>query len=784
MAAGAKLTRFMSGIVRPATSAIDRLLPRERSGRRGERIAVSDTLSLLRLGLGTLEGVEPDESEIGKAFGGFELIREIGRGGMGVIYEARETATGRAVALKMIAPDAAATNVLRRRFEREIRAAAALDHPNIVPIYEVGTVNGTPYYSMKLAERGSVAAVAIGCERTPRGCALLVGKLADAIQHAHDRGVLHRDLKPANVLLDSTGEPMIADFGLAQLALDIATGDLTQTHIVLGTPGYIAPELASGKSSTSSDVYGLGAILYYLLSGRPPFEGDQPLAVLRQATAGPPASLRSHKRNVPRALDRICRTCLQPDPTRRYSSAAALADDLHRSVQGRRISRTARQCRRIPLPTLFASAVVAGLLVATLLLFLGQLSHPKATTGNERADYFLKRAREIHGHDQSESNLKAAEQMLRQAIALAPNAAILHAQLSRTLATYYWQVAAEAEVADEAKREANKALELAPDLGAAHLAHGEYLFRCLHDNVAALAEFRRSSELDPMNGTMPAYASLALKRLNRWEEALEEIRKAVRLAPNEIAFLHDLIVTLEAMRRYDEAVEAADRLIYLAPDDPTNRIYIAWLKFRRSGDGTELDRVVNMLSFEQEITRRYIETAFTWRLWSHQFDDALRIALALPDNFAIQRSDAAVLKPYLEGIARRALGQQAEAAVAFDRARAVFEQRLHETNGDALIRVQLAVTYAALGRGDEAVREGELAMHDLPMEREPISGSLVAEQLAIVYAQTGHPDEAIRLLQKLFAAPGFMTVYQLRLDPQFAPLRNDPRFVALIQGRR
>ena len=227
--------------------------------------------------------------------GHYEILEEIGRGGMGVIYRARQQHSRRIVAVKRILAHEVNSHETLVRFRREAEAVASLDHPNILPIYEVSeSEEGLPYFSMKYATGGSLRAAAPTLRKNPRECVQLMAKVARAIDYAHGKGILHRDLQPGNILLDENGEPMVSDFGLAKW-LD-QTSDLTRTLETLGTPGYIAPEQTerrADKLTCAADIYSLGAILFYLLTGRPPFVGPNVLYVIHQAAATPAPRLRS-----------------------------------------------------------------------------------------------------------------------------------------------------------------------------------------------------------------------------------------------------------------------------------------------------------------------------------------------------------------------------------------------------------------------------------------------------------------------------------------------------------
>ena len=262
-------------------------------------------------------------------FGDYELLEEIGRGGQGVVYRARQKSLNRTVALKVIGLGQWATQAHLKRFRREAEAAANLDHPCIVPIYEVGEREGSCYFSMKFIEGGQLDEVA---KRTPissRNAAELIAKLARTVSYAHEHGILHRDIKPGNILLDTKGEPHLTDFGLARLLETKST--VTHTMDVLGTPSYMAPEQASGHNeqlTSATDVYGLGAVFYQLLTGHPPFAGGTTYETVRLVLETEPRQPRLWDRKIDRELSTICLKCLEKDSTRRYSSALALAEDL------------------------------------------------------------------------------------------------------------------------------------------------------------------------------------------------------------------------------------------------------------------------------------------------------------------------------------------------------------------------------------------------------------------------------------------------------------------------
>jgi serine/threonine protein kinase/Tfp pilus assembly protein PilF len=323
----------------------------------------------------------PDDSPVYpplSEFGDYELFEELGRGGQGVVYRARQRSLNRTVALKIVGLGQWASTPQLKRFRQEAEAAARLEHPHIVPIYEIGEHDRSCYFSMKFVEGGQLDAALEKEPMAQRDIAELMAKVARTVQFAHEHGILHRDIKPGNILLDNNGQPHLTDFGLARLVEREST--ITNSRDVLGTPSYIAPEQASGhiKDVTAAvDVYALGAVLYHLLAGQPPFVGLTHYETVRMVLEAEPKNPRLLNQKIDRDLATICLKCLEKDPGKRYSSAEALAEDLERwlrnePIRARRsgaIARGRKWLQRNPAVALSISAFAALLVVGALLLW-------------------------------------------------------------------------------------------------------------------------------------------------------------------------------------------------------------------------------------------------------------------------------------------------------------------------------------------------------------------------------------------------------------------------------
>ena len=350
------------------------------------------------------EGRGPEEPRAARsaplpALDGYEVLDELGRGGMGIVYKARDRRLGRIVAIKMIAESAYAQPAQLQRFQAEAEAVARLRHPSIIAIHAIGQERGRPYFSLEFAEGGNLAQRLAQGPITSRQAADLVAALARAVQAAHQAGIIHRDLKPSNVLLAADGTPKIGDFGLAKLLDDESARTLSGE--VLGTPSYMAPEQAEGHSRAAgpaADIYAMGAILYQALTGRPPFLGASAVETLKLVVSTEVVPPRRQRPDVPRDLETICLKCLEKEPVRRYVDAAALGEDLRRFLEGRPIAarpvgalgRLGRWGRRNPTLAATTAALVLSFVLGTPTLFglwlRARANHARAQTERDRAE--------------------------------------------------------------------------------------------------------------------------------------------------------------------------------------------------------------------------------------------------------------------------------------------------------------------------------------------------------------------------------------------------------------
>ena len=690
-------------------------------------------------------------------FGDYEIRRELGRGGMGVVFEARQISLNRPVALKMIRAGVLADEAELRRFQNEAEAVALLDHPGIVPVHEVGEHGGQRYFSMKLVPGDSLAGRLGRYRGDPRVAAGLVAELAEAVHHAHVRGILHRDLKPANILIDEQGHPHVTDFGLAKRVEGDA--ELTQSGAILGTPAYMAPEQATGHRAsitTATDVYGLGAVLYALLSGRAPFGGDSAIETLDAVRTRPPVPPSRFDSRIPLDLEVICLKCLEKDPARRYRSADAMGEDLRRWLDGRpiaarlvgSITRAWKWCRRHPLPAVLAAslvlAVLAGSVASTALWLRAERNYRNEQEARTEALARLGLALEAirtYYTGVSEDVMLKEPQMRSLRDKLLGTALEFYKRLQQSLegnpdpkaqadlADSYYKVAAitsQVSSNKDAEQAMRQALAIWVRLAAAAPANDDYQ-RTLADCLFQVGERQRAltiqerlaaahpevmrdqislawSLANPV--TLDASNEAVVQELRRNEQRLErfivihpdvpEFRRAVASVCNWLAMYQakqvEYEASLDSLRRGQRALEGMTTT-------PTHY------------DRHLLSRILDNVTDNLVVLGRWEEAIASRR-------KALELSEGVVANHPVYTIYRVFLAINLRGLAdlQRRAGSLAEAEVALRRARKILTELPQEPNVQedlALTDVSLGRVEAALGRRDEAAlgRRDKAAEH-------------------------------------------------------------------------
>jgi serine/threonine-protein kinase len=557
-----------------------------------------------------VEGAGRADESILYTYGNYDVLSVLAQGGMGVVYKARQKNPRRLVALKMIrtGPGAAPADV--QRFRNETEVIASLDHPHIIPIYEVGEHEGCLYFSMKLLEGGPLTAQVARFTGDMRAAARLLIAVARAVHHAHQRGILHRDLKPSNILLDAEGRPHVTDFGLAKRVE--ADSGLTHSGAVVGTPSYMAPEQAAGQKgqiTTATDVYGLGAVLYALLTGRPPFQGCSVLETLEQVKQREPDNPSRSNPAIDRDLQTICLKCLQKEPARRYASAEALAGDLdcwlaRKPIQARAIGRVARLwrwCRRNPVGAALvgtAALAVIVLAVSTVLIWR-EKERTQAALTESQTNYKRAEAQRQRAETNFREAYWAVEGLLRPydmdpSLRRLTLPELRHFQTETALLFL-------ARFREDPSEEPDRRLQK----GAAYVHTGR-VYQVLGDRgkaqeafLQAIAVFDRLVQEFPGNPTYRNEHATALSILadDLYEsgrtadgheyarQAASVLREAIRRHPENAAATLQLASMLcycpdSQLRDPSAALELARKAVKLAPDDPNSWIVLGVAYYR------------------------------------------------------------------------------------------------------------------------------------------------------------------------------------------------------------
>jgi tetratricopeptide (TPR) repeat protein/predicted Ser/Thr protein kinase len=686
-------------------------------------------------------------------FGDYELMEEVARGGMGVVYRARQTSLNRIVALKMILAGQLAASADVQRFRSEAEATANLEHPHIVPIYEIGEHEGHHYFTMKFIEGGNLAQHMARFRGHPKTTAHMLAMVARAVHHAHQRGILHRDLKPANILLDEQLQPHLTDFGLARRLQ--GGPNLTRTGTALGTPGYMAPEQAYGPSravTTAADVYSLGAILYELLCGRPPFRAEHPLETLRHSLEREPERPRAVDPRVSRDLETICLKCLEKEPGRRYQSAAELADDLERVLRGepvraRRVSlaeRLWRWCRRHPLTAALTAALVLSLgAAASLITWQWRLVQANFQQAEEqRASAEKERARAEEGFRQAHKAVndfctRVSEGQMRDVPGLQP----VRRELLEAALAYYERFLRE--------RGQDPALQ-------AELAD-------IHFRIATI-----TSLLGPKPEALKAYA-----RARSMYEDLLRVDPGSAALRTALAETHARTGILQAETGQPEAalasyLEASRLYAQLLGEQPGNPAL-------QSGAAT----VFNHLGMLHRWAGRTSE-ALLCQGRARELQESL---VHQYPSTADYRANLAVTYYYLAGL-KASLGNRTDARALYRLARELQERLVLEHPVNFRFQQELAATCRQLGgellleqdfaEALQTLERGQLLLERL-VALEPGMASLKSD-LAAHYRQTGHAyrnngelEQGLAFYDKALAVNQEL----VRLHPEVTDFRNE-----------
>jgi tetratricopeptide (TPR) repeat protein len=695
--------------------------------------------------------------------GDYELEAELGRGGMGIVFRARQTSLDRIVALKLMHKPLSADRAHAARFLREARVAASLRHPGIVAVYDLGRLEGVPFFTMEFVEGSSLEGLLADGPVAPARAAELVMIVAQSIAHAHEHGVVHRDLKPSNVLLDLDGRPKLADFGLAKdLSANTPRG-ATQPGFLIGTPAHMAPEQAAGDTSgqPAVDIYGLGALLYHLLTGCPPHNAATLEAIIRQIIDDAPLAPRTLVADVPAPIEAIVMRCLAKRPESRYPSARDVAAELERFLSGQPVQ-----------------AMGEGAGRTTFLL--------DAASPRLRAyDLFLQAQRQHDDRGLVSDSMAEVESLLQDALRLDPRLARAHLLLCEIhLANYF--VGYDPSAARLRKAEASMAAAEALGAEATELMRmrGFFLYWGRRDNAAAARAFEHAVRAMPNSADAIYNLALVHRRSGRWAKAVVGFARAQELDPRNPRIARETAYTLEMMRDYAGALKVFRNQQVLSPNDPALQSFALVTQLCLDGD---LDAAVaGFAALPPDADGILAKWRALFEAWRGRSVEALA---ALPPLLA--RAGVGLAEELLLQARVRQLAGDPSWRPLAERAGGVLQPEVAvEHAGAAVPLMMLATLEAMLGDGEAALRHADRAVELRVASGDVVLGAVLAgarlirresgrlQVLALVGASAD--ERFFSELAKLINAPSAVDPAMLRLDPAFARLRADARFEALL----
>lgn len=750
----------------------------------------------------TARGVDP-LGLTGRTISHFRVLEPLAVGGMGVVYRAEDIRLGRPIALKLPLPERCFGHDARERFLREGRAIAALDHPNVCAIHEVGESDeGYLFLAMTLYQ-GETLAARLGREKSlAEGQAVEIARaVARGVGAAHAAGMVHRDVKPANVMLLPDGGVKVLDFGLAR-ARDVSR---TATSAMMGTVSYMAPEQIRGAPADArADVWALGVVLYEMLTGSRPFGGERDISVAHAIVHDEPVRPRELRADVSPRVERAVRAMLEKDPARRPATAndvestlaaAALrpgGDALSRFESGGRWARSGG--RKVgaagrALAVVAVVAVVAAGALAPRWLRRDAPSAPAAATAvaarptaNAQAYEYYLRGHEYEQRAVTEENLRSARSLYLRALALDSTFALARARLSVTysqLANYEWTLAPQARV------EAEAALRQQPDLGEGHLALGHALMM-EGQRTRALEAFRLAARAMSTAEPHRAVAGVLLGQ-GRWEEAIAGFERATKMDPQDVGVLRSLAIAQSRVRRYEAAAGTWDRVIALEPDDHGAKLVRGYVYVRWQGTADTLAAELRRIPPEWDPQGTATWARFNVARIQRRPAEALA---ALDASRAEASYDVLFYRPraLMQAQVLAGMGDTSRARERYEAARVQLEAGIATEPTYTRRRIALGLAFAGLGRRREAIEQAQraLALAPLPGARgagQLGGGAAAMEGAAEVLAQVGDRTGAIALLERLLGIPAGReaSVPLLRADPIWDPLRSDPRFERMLR---
>lgn len=686
-----------------------------------------------------------------RRLGAYELIEEIGRGGMGVVYAAHHRGLDRLVAIKVIAGGAFASAEQETRFTREAQAAARLRHPGIVRVLDVNREGPWLYYAMDLLEGGDLRQATADQPLDARLAAAVMADVAEALEHAHAQGIIHRDLKPSNILLDAAGRGCVADFGLAYWELEPT--ELTRTGQVLGTPAFMAPEQAGGTASAASDIYGIGAVLYFALTGRPPIEGRDLLDLLARSAREAIAPPSQHVPGIAPALDAVCLRCLDRDPAARYPSARAVAEDLRRWLADGTVE------------TPLVGPAEARRLVAevrTQVMREGYLYH--------LVDGYAER--------------------LNRAAQLAPELADAHAELAYLHSAY---VTLGIDMSQARRDLARQSVLRAEDADAANPhargARAIYLLNVEGRSEDGMRKLAALVHERPDDQRLQALYSRACIKLGRWSEAKVSLRHRILNLGSAAVIPTQLLAYVHChLREYADAAAWMEEALRLDPKPLYRRLTHVWYRWLADPEPGRALRELRAFPAEDRSERVFGWCEVQMLLAQQNYAEAFAVYSASFDTmegFAAQRVEENAL---LVRLARWAGDPRARALE--DGLREQLAPGRRRTIGSPKEGLQHAYAAAVLGERDEALALADAAVAGCTLEEDAIEAArnaganefYTAPGRLTILAVLGEADRFFSELERWLNVPAAVDPRALAVNPTFEALRRDPRYGRIMAG--
>jgi len=724
-----------------------------------------DTLfdSLVQTDESDFEDIAFEEDLVGQKVGNFEIVEMIGRGGMGVVYLARDTKLKRSVAVKSLPAALADNSTARMRFRREAELLASLNHPNIAIIHDIIEEDKSGYLILEYVP-GETLSERIARKKLDMNEVLSISsQVAEAVSAAHKKGIVHRDLKPGNIKITPEGRIKVLDFGLAKVpASEGKRSGITETYPgrIIGTPAYMSPEQARGKETDHrTDIWSFGCIMYQMLTAHLPFEGEKATDTLARIIEHQP-DWEALPQKIPANIRTLLSRCLEKDLDQRLGDITEAALEFKKTLSKPAITTPTKFRRMIEIIGVVAISII---LSGVALKYISQ----KEVRPSSKQAYYL-RGNEYFYRGYLESDIRNAIRLYTSAVELDPNFALAYAQLARAYSRIYWfRYDRSEDQIVRAKQAVDKAFELDPDLPEAHLALGQYYYHCYRDYDRALEQFDIARKGRPDDGEPLSMICFVKRQQGKYEEALENIERAFKLNPRTNSIASEAGTTCFHLHKYQQAEYYYTRGISLAPDMYPNyffkaKLYLSWegntKKARevleeaiQNARGAEYPFIINLLVNIEIYDKRYQQALSLLSSWPSESFDA--------HFFFIPK---ALLYAQIYGL----FGNRQLEQSNYETAQRILVDKIAERPEDPRLHSSLGVAYAGLGLKEKAITEG-------------LQGRLL--DLARIYSMVGEYDLAIDKLEDMLDIPGELSIPWINLDTAWDPLRDHPRFQKLIE---